>query len=195
MTMQELERMVQHIDDIQEITKLENIYSCYLDSNQWSEVFKMCSKNIVSVEINNRGLFKGYDGARRFFTEYMQGKADKHQPGVMHLHHQLQPVIDISEDGLSAKGRFYYLAIGAIPYEGKLRSSIGHGVYENEFVKEDGKWMFSKIKLSIHFNSVIGGGWVENPVVGMGQAPGADAPVDFFHPYPDFKLLPMHWQE
>jgi hypothetical protein len=71
---------------------------------------------------------------------------------------------------------------------------LGHGVYENEFIKEDGKWMFKKIFYSLHYRSPIAEGWAETPMIASGIAPASDAPPTAYHPYPDIQLVAFHWK-
>lgn len=201
-TIEELAAKIQRVEDIQEINKLENLYGYYLDGKMWNEVIDLFSDQAISLEVSDRGLFKGKEGVRRFFSRFMKSKGREDNYGWIVIHHQLQGTVDVAPDGKTAKGRWYLLTITARDIDGgigkaegasNLKSCIGHAVYENEFIKEDGKWKFLKVQMSLHFMSPIEGGWTQTPVVGMGRSPESDAPVSFYHPYPNLELLPLHW--
>ena len=203
MSPNDLEKRIQAIEDWIEIDRLEKIYGYYLDNGQMQKVVDCFSDNMESIEIGDRGVFKGKEGLRKFFFEYLgrggegkPGDATKLPPGRLAFHMQHQGVITIDPDGKTAKGRWYLVMIQARPIEkgGSPRSILGHGVYENEFVKEDGVWKFKKMFMSLHYRSPIGEGWAELPNMSIGHAPGYDELPTFYHPYPDIQIYPFHFK-
>lgn len=203
MSSPDLEKRVQAIEDWIEIDRLEKIYGYYLDNGQMQKIVDCFSDNMESIEIGDRGVFKGKEGLRKFFFEYLgrgggakPGDATKLPPGRLAFHMQHQGVITIDPDGKTAKGRWYLVMIQARPIEkgGKPRSILGHGVYENEFVKEDGVWKFQKMFMSLHYRSPIGEGWADLPNMSIGHAPGYDEPPTFYHPYPDIQIYPFSFK-
>ena len=114
----------------------------------------------------------------------------------MGFHMQHQGVITPDPDGKTARGRWYLIMIQARPIEagGPARSVLGHGVYENEFIKEDGVWKFKKMLMSLHYRSPIAEGWASTPVVGEGISSQADAPPTAYHPYPHIVEPPLHFK-
>jgi len=198
MNLEELGKRLQAVEDILQIDKLEKIYGYYLDNGQNQKIVDLFSDNAESIEISDRGVFKGKDGIRRFFFRYLgqgeKGDMEEIPPGRLLIHQQHQGVIDVAPDGRTAKGRWYLLMIQAWPVDGQKRSVLGHGVYENEFIKEDGVWKFKKMFMSLNFRSPIAEGWVDIPVVSAGRAPQSDTPPTAYHPYPDMKIVPFHWE-
>ena len=200
MSANDLEKRVQAIEDQLAIDRLEKIFGYYLDNDQMQKVVDLFSDNCESIEIGDRGVFKGKAGIRKFFFDYLgEGKPGDHNdivPGRMAIHMQLQSVITVNPDGKTANGRFTLIMMQARPIVkgGKSRSILGHGVYENEFIKEDGIWKFKKVFLSLHYRSPIGDGWTEVPNMSIGRAPGYDAEPTFFHPFPNLATLPFHFK-
>ena len=199
MSSKDIEKRLQRVEDILEIDRLEKIYGYYLDNGQNGKIIDMFSDNAESVEISDRGVFKGKAGIRKFFMQYLENDKQANLTVFPHgrllVHQQHQGVVDVAPDGKTAKGRWYLIMIQAWPVDGKERSVIGHGVYENEFVKENGKWMFKKIFMSLNFRSPIGEGWTTTPVIAAGRSPLSDTPPTAYHPYPDMQIVPMHWLE
>ncbi|MFC1920169.1 nuclear transport factor 2 family protein [Chloroflexota bacterium] len=191
-----LEDRLQAVEDMIQIDKLEKIYGYYLDNQMFQEVIDLFSDNTESVEVGDRGVFRGKDGVRRFFHDYLGRGGKPREPGDMAFHMQHQGVVDIEPGGKKAKGRWYCTMIQARSVEegGPTRSVLGHGVYENEFVKEDGVWKFSKLFYGLHYRSPIAEGWAETPMIAAGLAPGSDAPPTAYHPYPDIAVVPFHWK-
>ena len=195
----ELEARLTRIEDTLAIDKLEKVYGYYLDNEMFRETVDLFSEYAVSIEIADRGLFRGKEGVRRFFMEYMARSGKPRPRDYFALHMQHQGVIDIAPDGRTAKGRWYCLMLQARPVEqdGPVRSVIGHGVYENEFVKEAGEWKFSKVHYNLHFRAPLPEGWAVTPVTneskGVYSVPPDAAPTAY-HPYPDMRPLPLHWR-
>ena len=187
---------LQKVEDIIEIDRLEKIYGYYLDNGCFKEVIDLFSDATESVEVGDRGVFRGKAGVKRFFWEYLGRGGQPREPGEMAFHMQHQGVIDVTSDGQTAKGRWYCTMIQARSIEkgGPTRSVLGHGVYENEFIKEDGKWKFKKLVYSLHYRSPIAEGWAQTPMIAAGIAPGADAPPTAYHPYPNIAFVPFHWK-
>ena len=203
MDSKELEKRLQVVEDTIQIDRLQKIYGYYIDNGQQQKALDLFSDNAESIEIADRGVFKGKEGVHRFFFEYLGGGRRKEgdaeelpSSGIMLFHQMHQGVITVAPDGKTAEGRWYLVMIQAWPVNPgeSPRSVLGHGVYENEFVKEDGVWRFQKMFMSLDFRSPIEGGWVEIPVVSGGRAPQSDEPPTAYHPYPDRRIVPFHWK-
>jgi hypothetical protein len=72
-----------------------------------------------------------------------------------------------------------------------------HGYYENEYIKENGKWLFSKLHWNNTFWTPYEDGWLKTPLLGtMSEHPTikADAPPTAFHPYPSGFHLPYSFR-
>jgi hypothetical protein len=113
----------------------------------------------------------------------------------------MQGVVDVDPNGKTAKGRWYCMMIEAKPtlslHEGELRQLWGNGIYENEYVKENGKWLFKKVFFFLNFRTPYEDGWLKVPVVGQ-NGPSTevppDAPPTFYYPYPAGVHLQPHYK-
>jgi len=82
---------------------------------------------------------------------------------------------------------------------GRLRALIGCGIWENEFVKEDGIWKFKKLFWNDIFSSPLDEGcvkttWIPNPTAKLQYT--ADVPASpgyHFAPYPSGYIFPYHY--
>jgi hypothetical protein len=74
----------------------------------------------------------------------------------------------------------------------------GSGVYENEYVKQDGKWKISKLRLFTRFYAPYEGGWTRtsaalNARYGRSTASADRAPSTRYDTWPTRFVAPMHF--
>jgi hypothetical protein len=201
-TLKELEARLQKLQDVKDIEKLQRIYGYYRDYGDWEKVVDLFSDNAESVEVADHGVYKGKEGVRRFYIDLMKGGKDrKPRQGILSIDMQMQGVVTVNPDGKNAKGRWYGFQIEARPtlslHEGELRQTWGHGVYENEYVKEDDKWKIKKLYFNLTFRTPYEDGWLKVPIVGQhGPDPVVppDAPPTAYHPYPSGYRVPVHYK-
>lgn len=203
MTVEELEREVKTLKDrlgnleaIEEIKNLQKIYGYYLEHWQWEEVVELFSNSPdASVEINDSGVFVGRESIKRFFRSRAVPRE------FLHVLMQVNDVVHVDTGGKTARGRWYGFGPHAIPTDEKVQAFFSCGVYENEYVKEGGRWKFHKIQWSRIFYCPYEDGWVKTPVARINFArvlgkdiTKADRPTTIYHPYPSGYLLPYHFK-
>jgi hypothetical protein len=198
MNLEELEKQVQLAEDIQEIEHLQRTYGYYFDNNMWAEIVDLFSEEQTeSVEIADHGVFYGKKGIRRIYWDMFHGGETPRQspPWMQFIVMQIGGVIDVSEDGTKANGRWQTWLFEAKPYGAYPRAEWLHGYYENKYVKENGKWLFSKLHWNNTFCSPVEDGWLNLPLMGWMPLPDADAPPSAFHPYPyHVNNVPYHYR-
>lgn len=197
MNLEELEARITTLEDIEEIKKLQRMYGYYLYTNRQNKILDMFSDNTESIEVADRGLFLGKEGVKKFFGEAVIGsKKRPPMPGDMQITMQLQGVVDIDPGGKTAKGRWHAWIMGVRPIEGVQRQTWAHGIYENEYIKEDGKWKFKKLHLNLTFRTPYEDGWLKTPVVdeSVDYPVKPDAMPTAYHPYPSGYVVPFHWE-
>ncbi|MFC1942701.1 nuclear transport factor 2 family protein [Chloroflexota bacterium] len=190
-----LEDEISCLKDMEEIKKLQKIYGYYLERWQWEEVIGMFSDDPdTSVEINNSGVFIGKESIKRFF------RRDNIPANFLHVLMQVNDVIDMDPDGKTAKGRWYGFGPHARPAGEEVVATFSCGIYENDYVKENGKWKFKKMQWSRIFYSPYDEGWVKTPVINIKsigiekERPKPDQPTTVYYPYPSGYLFPYHFK-
>ncbi|KAM7205444.1 hypothetical protein V8F20_003213 [Naviculisporaceae sp. PSN 640] len=108
------------------------------------------------------------------------GKMDGLQPGSLNLWINEQPVITLSADGKSAKGRWHCLRFMG---DGKGSSKIDGGIFENQYILVGDRW---KISLMRYFPLYTG-----NYRDGWKNVGGKALPVIPFHYTPDEAGIPI----
>jgi len=201
--LEELEKRVTLMEDILEIENLQRKYGYYFETQRLHDIVDLFSEeNTESVEITDHGLFKGKEGVRRQFLEWMGGGGQQPRPsggamggGIVCIF-QWQGVVTVAPDGKTAKGRWNCFDLEARPWNGLMRNYWLQGYYENEFIKENGKWFFTKLHWNDTFWTPYEDGWLKTPLLGrMNEHPTikADAPPTAFHPYPSGYHVPYNF--
>lgn len=204
MTVEELEAKVknledklQTLEDIEEIKKLQRIYGYYLDNCMWDEVVDLFSDNTEYVEINDRGVYYGKEGVRKIFKGVI-GRNGPRQPWELKIHMQLQGVVNVDPGGRTANGRWRIWGLFAVAKDGVWKQFFQEGPYENEYVKEDGKWKFSKMHWYQTFTTPYEDGWLKTPTMSGTSWETApikpDKPPTAHHPYPSTYIVPFHYK-
>jgi hypothetical protein len=187
----DLERRVGLLEDITQLERMNSIYGYYLAHLQWDDLAGIFAPD-GTIEIAMRGVYAGQASVRRNLNLY--GLATDPQFGLQHNHMQFQPVITVAPDGQSAKMRSRALSIMG---QWERYSQWMGGIYENEYVKENGVW---KIKRDQVFNTYFVPylvGWKDaqpRPPPGITASNPPDAPPTHpFEMYPSAFLPPFHY--
>jgi hypothetical protein len=155
-----LQAQMRTLQDIEEIKRLQRSYGYYLENWMTDEVVDLFSDSPDTVLWIKAGEFRGKESIRRFFKPRGQAQA-RRIPGFLHQVMQLSPIIDVAPDGKTARGRWNGFGSTAAPRADGLFQGWMNGVYENEYVKENGTWKIKKIDWNMYFFASYKDGWVE----------------------------------
>ncbi|MBN2238233.1 MAG: nuclear transport factor 2 family protein [Dehalococcoidales bacterium] len=209
----ELEKKVeslQRLQDIEDIKRLQHAYGYYLMNWLHEELIDCFSKSPETKLEWPQGTFTGPDGPRNFFGNINT----KDDPEFMHQMMQISGIVTIEPGGDRAKGRWWGFGAMAIP-AGSMETSggegvsqgIGCGIYEEEYIREDGVWKILKLKWVPVYNGSIENGWVAPER--KAKPKEVSAPInsngfpESWHPdsgpdpvtwdYPSGRVLPFHF--
>jgi hypothetical protein len=182
-----LEKQVTLLEDIQAIEDLQRMYGYYFDNQKFAEVIDLFSENTESIEITDHGVFLGKEGVKRMYSGMI---GNPFPPWIFFEVMQTQGVIDVAPDGKTATGRWYTPSFEARPFSTGVRSTWQFGVYDNVYVKEDGKWFFKKLHWNMTYWTSFERGFLKVPKLGDNPFPNADAPATAYHPYPSGYHVP-----
>jgi hypothetical protein len=150
-----LENQVRILQDIEEITKLQRAYGYYLEYWMVDEILDCFSDNPEAALYWLDDTWLGKAGVRRYFES-----AAIPDPRFMHQLMQLSGVIDVDPDGKRAKGRWYGFGGMRMPRGDKEERVLTGGLYENEYIKEDGKWKILSLSWTQPYIVQISEGWI-----------------------------------
>ncbi|MDQ2640989.1 MAG: nuclear transport factor 2 family protein [Pseudomonadota bacterium] len=181
------------IEDYNEIRNLQRIYGFYFDEALWDQVVDLFS-NDATVEVGPHGVYAGKASIRRYYMGLTGGRVGL-QHGELNNQSQLSPVITLAADGQSAKARWRVLVQDGVFKQG---SNWGGGVYENEYVKQDGVWKIRRLHFFTRFYSPYKDGWTRttealNARYGRSTAK-PDRPSSLrYATWPERFVAPMHF--
>lgn len=153
----QLEARIRKLEDFQDITNLQAQYSHYVDSGQMEKLIDLFSEDF-SWEV-------GFDKMVTFnskpeLLKYVK-QADE---GTVLMRHQVQsPVIKI--DGDTAKATWYMFGPGTSKTPDGEEGNWTQGIYNNEYVREDGEWKISLLHFKFDFRATFDDGWVGKPMI------------------------------
>ena len=137
MSLEELEKRVKAIEDLEEIKKLHQNYIDLMDNLQYEKVLDLFTED-GTAEVRNSGVKKGRKGLAEIYTE---GLAKKRGTSRYEGHMAIEP--DITVSGNIAKGTWLIYMLFSKPTIQWVQ-----GKNECEYRKENGKWKISKLKFT-----------------------------------------------
>ena len=184
---EQLERRAQAAEDYCDLVNLQGAYGYYVDKGLWDRAAELFAAD-GTLEIAGRGVYVG----RERVCEYL-----RHLPpyghGTVYNHMQLQPVLHIDSQGGTAKGRWRTLMmVGFLGREGRW----GEATYENEYVREDGRWHIASLHGIINFYCEYDEGWHRGGVPLLRSTEGLqpDRPPSFdYETFPEPVIAPFHY--
>lgn len=146
-----LEDRLQSLEDVRAIEQLKYQYAAFCDNRYDPEgiasLFTTDGRWLVDGE---GGSMNGHEEIKAHFRAL-----SAHIPWALHF--ITQPRVDLHADGKSATGYFYLLCLCTIGTDAVILTLN----YTNQFVKQDGKWLFKELRGSTHQVSNWDQGWVK----------------------------------
>jgi hypothetical protein len=184
------------VGDVNAISNLQGSYGYYADKMLWDEVVDLFADD-GTLEIGPSGVYVGKDSIRRYLMS-LSGGVQGPLEGVLNDHFQLQPIITVADDGSTANGRWRLFLMTGTAGSGS-GGNWGEGIYENEYVKEDGVWKIRKLHWFATFVAPYEDGWlnadpkaIEAYAMGRGVTPDRPPSVAY-EPYPGVFVPPFHY--
>lgn len=158
------------------------------------------------------GRYRGKDGVKRLYIGRFASRFVKGRNGPVYGflldHAQMQGIVDINSDGDRAYGRFR-----TIMSAGSHKSVIDShprgltqwwegGVYENEYIKEDGVWKIFKLRYFPFWHGDFHKGWANKEIGEFVPFESSTYPEDPTGPnerveqlmlWPDTRVVPFHY--
>ena len=172
------------------VVNLQNAYGYYFDRKLWDDVADLFAAG-GTLEIGRSGVYVGRESIRRGLEQF--GPAGL-RDGEVNDYILMQPIVTVAADGATAKARGVYLGMtGAAGTGAEWRE----GLYENEFVRENGVWKLHAVHVYPRLVTDYDKGWGEDarPVNGpSAEFPPDRAPTVAYESYPTFMIPPLHFR-
>jgi hypothetical protein len=185
---------VARLEGARAVKKLQRAFGYYVDRGLWQDAADLFADD-GSIEIGVDGVYVGRARIRDYLKA-LHGGQDGLAYGQLNEWVTLQPLVDVSADGRSAKARWRDLGmLGQYKQHAEWRD----GIYENDYVKEGGIWKIRALHLFVNFVAPYEKGWARLKP-GEGLVPSAASrtmppdrpPTTRYAPFPAAQLPPFH---
>ena len=153
MALEDLERKLRVLEDIEAIKKLKARYCLYVDERNEDGFVSLFTEDTV-WDGGRFGHYEGRETMRNFFRAIPEMLS-------FAVHYVMNPIIEV--EGEKAKG-YWYLLEPCSMVEGN-QAVWGTARYEEEYVKVGGEWKFKEIRLIPAFWTPFEQGWVKKRFV------------------------------
>lgn len=183
--------------DIHAVRTLQFKYGYYMDKCLFGAVIDLFAEDAVLYFMN--GIFRGKRGARRLYG----GASGLSGPvrGMLFEHIIAQDIVDVAPDRRTAKGRFRCFMQGGV-HESKRDAPprippqfLEAGIYENEYVKDDGVWKIQLFDYRIVYQARLEDGWARSGGELLMVSPYTSTYPDDPRGPDELRQLPPVWPE
>ena len=189
------------MEDVHAVRRLHFIYGYYIDMCLYEEAVDLFAED-GNVRFLN-GLYRGKAGVRRLYIDWFQKSFTKGHNGPIYGflldHLQAQDVVTVAEDRRTARARVR--ALNMIGYHDKKPEPVEHmpqqfwggGIYENEYVNENGTWKIKLLDYVGRWQAPYEQGWAHS----SGHLPPFEKtwPENPIGPDEILKEMPYSWPE
>src|SRR5262245_3461768 len=149
-----LAQNVERAESVRAVKRLQETYAQYSQFGLWTEMAALFADNAqLSYGKDNE---QGRQAIQNYFlTKFGQG-AHGLKPGGLHTQMVLRPLINVSSDGQSAKGRWWEFSMTG---QFGVKAEWAAGIFENEYVRERGVWKISRLRYNPMFAGPYAAGW------------------------------------
>jgi ketosteroid isomerase-like protein len=137
MLLEELEKRIQALEDLEEIKKLHQRYINLMDNLKYEDVLDLFTED-ASVEVRNLGVKKGRKELRKIYIDVLAEKRGRER---FDGHMAVEP--DIIVEGNSARGTWLIYMLFSKP-----EIQWVQGKNECEYRKINGEWKINKLKFT-----------------------------------------------
>lgn len=153
-TLEELEKRIRRLRDVEEVEQLMARYAQACDDTYNLDRLMPLFADKPAMNFPTIGRYEGTDAIRRFWETAPT-------MNVRPLHFMLNPMVDVADDGRTARGSWYLWeeSTQTNPETGEPEAVWIGGVYDNSFVLEGDRWKIKEINLRFEFLSPYVDGW------------------------------------
>lgn len=166
----ELALRIGNLEDVHAIRTLHHKYGYYIDKCLYDEAVDLFGDGAVVYFLN--GVYRGKAGVRRLYCDWFRNLFTQGHngpiPAFLLDHLQMQDIVEVAADGLTAKGRFRALMEGG-QHESKHEKIQNFpmqcweaGIYENEYVKDRGVWKIRVLNYNMLWQADYEKGWAHD---------------------------------
>jgi hypothetical protein len=151
---QDLQHRLGILQDKEEIRSLQYCYGFFIDNRMFREMADLFANEGAWMEIGGRGRYLGKERIHKFLLEVLgNGRWGLLRNEVIN-HVQQQLVITVDDDRGHARARSRAEVQGNSPPTTPT-FLFADAIYENEYVREDGKWKILGVTVTMTFYAAL----------------------------------------
>lgn len=174
----ELARDVDRAESVRAVKNLQRTYAQYSHYGLWKEMAGLFAAD--ATFIFDEEVVQGRKAIGDYLTAHEGGGHQGLLPGEIHAQILDHPVVNLAVDGQSARGRWYGLLLQA---DAQGNASMLGAVFENEYVRRDGRWQISVHRCYPQYAGPYESGWTNYQ--------GRDLAILPYHFTPDEAGIPI----
>ena len=151
---QRLAQNIERAESVRAVKRVQETYAQYSQFGLWTDM--------AALFTDGAQLSYGKDSAQGrqaiqnyFLTKFGEGTHGL-KSGGLHTQMVLRPLINVSADGQSAKGRWWEFSMTG---QYGVKAEWAAGIFENEYVRERGVWKISRMRYNPMFAGPYATGW------------------------------------
>jgi hypothetical protein len=163
----DLARRLSELEDVTAIRRLHHVYGYLMDYCRFDSVIDLFCEDGEAVFLS--GVYKGRSSLRRLYKDFLQHAYTRGRSGPLYGfladHVLAQDVITVAADRATARGRFRaLLMLGSHESRPDAPPELPEqvyeaGLYENEYVREDGVWKIRRLEYALQWQALYEKGW------------------------------------
>ena len=184
-----IESRVRRLQAEADVRNLQHSYGYYTDRKMWDDVADLFADG-GTLELGRRGVYVGRSSIRRALDLF--GPAGL-RDGEINDHLQLQTIVTVAPDGVTAWARGSELSLTGTPETG---GRWGNAIFENRYVNDAGVWRVASMRVHPRMITDFDKGWAADaqPAPGPSQERPPDRPpTEAYAIYPAFHLAALHF--
>ena len=138
-----LEALTERVEALSAIKRLQHAYGHYAELGLWHDFADLFAD--TGIGHYTQGALDREGIRSLFLKEVGQGRLGL-ADGRLYPHISMQPVVTLAADGQSGKGRWHIMAMLGGYGTSSPGASWAGGVYENQYVRENGVWKFKEVR-------------------------------------------------
>ena len=145
---------VDRAESVRAVKRVQEIYAQYSQFGLWTDMAALFADNAQLSY--GKDVERGRQAIQNYFlTRFGEGTHGL-KPGGLHTQMVLRPLINVSADGQSAKGRWWEFSMTG---QHGVKAEWAAGIFENEYVRERGVWKISRMRYNPMFAGPYATGW------------------------------------
>ncbi len=149
-----LARDVDRVESVRAVKRMQYAWALYVDLGEWDRAAALFTDQAELAHGDDR--FSGRAAIYDYFVRVIGKGASGLPEKTVHAPFLMAPIVTLSADGNSAKGRWHAFSMRG-SYGGD--ASWQGGIFENEYLRQDGVWRISKQIFAPTMLGPYDGGW------------------------------------